>query len=277
MRKLGCLTAAVIGGILLAGPALAKGPKPIPERGQKVADSEFGGFVSLGAGFSPDYEGSDDYDATPLGVAMLFWEGYYAQLLGPSLKVNLVPMENVDFGPTISYGGGRDDDVEDDKVKLLREVDEALEVGFFAEYRFTNNMDPRYQISVGLDVAKDIDDGHEGAIVTASLGYERPVFGDVTWSVGASATYADDDYMETYFTIDANNASRSGLSRFDAEGGIKDVGLSTSLSYDFGESWNVTGLLSYTRLIGDAADSPIVDDRGSADQLFGGLTVGYAF
>ncbi|MCG8508781.1 MAG: MipA/OmpV family protein [Rhodospirillales bacterium] len=129
MKYLRCLTAALIGGVLLAGPALAKGPKPTPAQEAKGGDSEFGGFVSFGAGFSSDYEGSDDYEVTPLGIVMLSWQGYYARILGPSLKVNVVPMENFDFGPTVSYGGGRDDDVEDEKVKLLREVDESLEVG----------------------------------------------------------------------------------------------------------------------------------------------------
>ncbi|MBL6946966.1 MAG: MipA/OmpV family protein [Rhodospirillales bacterium] len=269
MRKAAFLGTVLAGGILAAGPALAK--EPGDEEGG------FGGFVMAGAGFSSDYDGSDDYEFMPMALLHLSWDGYYANIAGPSVKINVVPFNNFDFGPTLSYGGGRDDDVEDDKVKLLREVDDSLEIGFFAEYRIANPADPRYEISVGLEAAKDVNDGHDGTLVTASLGYQRPVFGSFVWSLGTSASYADDDYMNAYFDIDANNASRSGLARFDAEGGIKDVGLSTSLSYRFGESWNVAGRVSYTRLIGDAADSPVVDDRGSADQLFGGITIGYGF
>ena len=263
------LAAAVIGGVFLAGPALAQSPGG--------GDKEFGGFVMLGAGFGSDYEGSDDYGGMPVAMLQLNWQGYYIQARGPSLKVNVIPAENFDFGPTLSYGGGRDDDVEDDKVKLLREIDDSVEAGLFAEYRIPNQADPRYEVSFGLDASKDVGDGHDGTQIAVSAGYRRPVLGDLIWSMGLSATYADDNYMESYFTIDADNAARSGLARFDAEGGFKDVGLSTSLSYNFAESWRVTGMLSYTRLIGDAADSPVVADRGSENQLFGGLAVGYAF
>ena len=269
MRKAECLGLVFVGCVLAAGPTLAKGP-----------GGEGGGFRGLvmgGVGFTSDYEGSDAYGITPLAAAHLSWEGFYAHIAGPSVRLNVVPFDNFDFGPTLGYRGGRDDDVEDEKVKLLREVEDSLEVGFFAEYRFVNRADPRYKMSVGLKAAKDVNDGHDGSLVTASLGYNRPVFESFIWSLGTSVSYADDNYMNAYFDIDADNASRSGLARFDAEGGIKDVGLSTSLSHKLGESWNVAGRVSYTRLVGDAADSPVVDDRGSADQLFGGITVGYGF
>jgi outer membrane scaffolding protein for murein synthesis (MipA/OmpV family) len=39
----------------------------------------------------------------------------------------------------------------------------------------------------------------------------------------------------------------------------------------------LTGLAAYSRLLGDAEDSPIVDDRGSANQLLGGVLLNYTF
>ncbi len=39
--------------------------------------------------------------------------------------------------------------------------------------------------------------------------------------------------------------------------------------------WNVTAIGGYTRLLNDDADSPIVDDVGSADQFFVGIAVSY--
>ena len=35
--------------------------------------------------------------------------------------------------------------------------------------------------------------------------------------------------------------------------------------------------MNYTRLINDAADSPIVDNRGSANQFFTGASINYSF
>ena len=40
---------------------------------------------------------------------------------------------------------------------------------------------------------------------------------------------------------------------------------------------NTPEQVAYKRLLDDAADSPVVDDEGSADQLFGGLLVTHGF
>ena len=37
------------------------------------------------------------------------------------------------------------------------------------------------------------------------------------------------------------------------------------------------GILRYTRLVGDAEDSPVVDDEGDENQFFGGVLVKYSF
>lgn len=41
--------------------------------------------------------------------------------------------------------------------------------------------------------------------------------------------------------------------------------------------WSVTAVAGVSRLIGDAADSPIVEDLGDATQLTGALLLGYGF
>ena len=98
-----------------------------------------------------------------------------------------------------------------------------------------------------------------------------------TLSVGASLTYGDSDYTETYFGVDAVDAGRSGLRQFDADAGIRDVRVPLMAMFSFSESWHLVGGVIYTRLLGDAADSPVTDDRGSENQFFAGLGLAYAW
>jgi outer membrane scaffolding protein for murein synthesis (MipA/OmpV family) len=58
---------------------------------------------------------------------------------------------------------------------------------------------------------------------------------------------------------------------------LKDAGVTVSYSYAFAERWGVTALARYDRLLNDAADSPIVDDRGDANQFILGLLVNFTF
>jgi outer membrane scaffolding protein for murein synthesis (MipA/OmpV family) len=76
--------------------------------------------------------------------------------------------------------------------------------------------------------------------------------------------------MESYFKIDGNNAARSGLDTYDAGGGFKDIGLNVMTTFKPWEHWGFMGLLGYKRLIGDAEDSPVVEDEGEANQFSGG-------
>jgi len=93
----------------------------------------------------------------------------------------------------------------------------------------------------------------------------------------ASTTYANSDYMDAYFSVNSHNIGRSTLDYYDADAGFKDVGLTCVISYQFNKNWGATGVLGLTRLIGDAADSPVVDDAGDENQFLAGIMGTYRF
>jgi outer membrane scaffolding protein for murein synthesis (MipA/OmpV family) len=92
-----------------------------------------------------------------------------------------------------------------------------------------------------------------------------------------SSTWADEDYMSSYFGIDAADAARSGLDEFSADEGFKDVTFGGGVSYRLFDRWSVSAIATYARLIDDAADSPVVDDVGDENQFFAGALVNYTF
>jgi outer membrane protein len=49
------------------------------------------------------------------------------------------------------------------------------------------------------------------------------------------------------------------------------------VTYSFASGFSITGLASVTQLLGDASDSPVTDDEGSATQLLGGAILNYNF
>lgn len=126
--------------------------------------------------------------------------------------------------------------------------------------------DPRW------DVSDEI-----GGLFTLRTHYTAPVGGSWRFHGGVESTYASKDYMDEYFSINAGDSARSGLSTFNADDGFKDVGVDANLTYQFTNNWSATGTLKYTRLLGDAADSPVTDNNGDENQLFGGLLINYTF
>jgi MipA family protein len=230
--------------------------------------------IGAGAMVSPDYEGSDDYEVNPLPMVNISYKDRVF-LDGPSIGANLLiwdgtrPGDQLKIGPLLRYQMGREDD-DNDALKGLGSIDGSAEIGGFISYE-------NGPFSAGIKAFQDVGDGHEGMIVELEGGY-RHSFND-NWSMQASiaTTWADEDYTQSFFGIDSGQSLRSGYREYNAEAGFKDIGLSLGVSYSFAENWNVTGMAGYSRLIGDAADSPIVDKQGSADAFMTGLFVGYRF
>ncbi len=267
-------TTGIVGGMsAMPKGAAAQGQ---PGAASSAQQSPLSVTIGAGVGVAPDYEGSDDYRLLPLLALRAGDRGYTVETDRRGVKADLVPSRAIILGPILRYEGGRQD-VEDERVDRLPEVDAGLEAGLQAGYVFEGVGGPRAGLRLGLELVQEVAGGHGGMLVTPSIGWSTPVGQALRLSLGASTTWASDDYMENFFGIDARGAAASGLARYDAGAGIKDVGLSTVASYQVTDRVMVTGILSYKHLLGDAADSPVVQDRGTEHQAFFGLTVGYRF
>ena len=272
--KLARLGRALPAGLCLMGAASAMADEPKPDQSKG-----FNGYVNLGAAVVPDYEGSSDYMPAPAFAGKLGYDEYYVELRGPKLRANVMPQVlpfGLDFGPSLAYRFGRDD-VENDRVDRLRDVDGTLAAGAFVKLYTGSLLQERDELAFEVESLTGVGDHRDGTTIKFGPSYSFSPWERVRLGVKASATWADDRYSATYFGIDADNAARSGFSRYDAQGGIKDIGLSINATYMWTENWGVTGMIGVTQLVGDAANSPIVDDAGSATQGMASLGVVYNF
>ena len=67
--------------------------------------------------------------------------------------------------------------------------------------------------------------------------------------------------MSAYFGVDSKNSLKSGIKAYDADSGFKDFGITVPLRYNASDHWSIMGVVGYKKLIGDASDSPIVEDE----------------
>jgi outer membrane protein len=226
------------------------------------------GMAGLGAGIIPDYEGSEDYKGTPLFMFSQNYEnGRFVKLMGTNLKVNLIPDKQYSLGPVLNYRMSRDK-VDNDQVQAMNKVDAAIEIGGFAGVDVNN-------LLLGLEVLADVSDAHDGVTAQATAGYRWKAMPALTLTPGVFLTYASDDYMDTYFSVNSSSRGSSTLPRYSADAGFKDVGLNLVASYTPWEKWGIMGLFSYKMLLNDAKDSPVVDDVGDKNQMSVGLMATY--
>lgn len=223
---------------------------------------------------APTYEGSKEYEA--VGFPYLFpvfgngAPGFFSRIDARGLddiRFKAIERDGFVAGPLAGYNLGRDED-DGDLLKGLGDVDGGVVAGAFVGYSLGPVMlDASFNNTFG-------DDG--GYLIRLGASIERPMRDRTTVTGRVGATYADEEYMQNYFGVTAAQAATSvaGLGAFDADAGFKDVFAEIGLKADFGGNWSARTNLRYSRLIGDAADSPIVE---SEDQFSATLGLSYTF
>ena len=94
--------------------------------------------------------------------------------------------------------------------------------------------------------------------------------------------FVSDNFADYYFSVTPAQRVATGLPAFTAEGGLNRVGTLAILSYDLDNNalnggLSLTGIGGYSRLLGDAADTPFTALRGDPNQFILGLGVAYTF
>lgn len=262
------IRSAIIGALLFT-PAIALA------QDKPAKSDEFSGYTTIGVAAVPDYEGADDHRILPLVDGKLFLGERYLAVEGPAIRANVLNSQTFEFGPVASFTFGRDDAIKDRAVARLGTIDDAYEVGLFGAVNF--DIADTHKLRLGVQGVHDVSNVHDGLVVSANATYSTTVGERLSVMVDVGASYASDDYAATYYSITPAGSVASGLTAFNAKGGLKDVGAQLTASYRIGDNWGFAANAGYRRLLGDFADSPVVSKGGSADQLSGGVGVFFTF
>ncbi|WP_420006252.1 MipA/OmpV family protein [Arenibacterium sp. LLYu02] len=216
-----------------------------------------------GAFYGPTFEGSNESEATGLPFFSVTYDDRFTLGIdGLSAKV----YDNSGFSLTTKLGyefGWTEDD--DPDLAGLGDVEGGATLGFGIEY----NADP---FIVYADIDRSLGDS-EGLVGKFGVEVSRPV-GRVLLGAGLSATYADANHMQSYFGVTTAQSAASGYATYTPEAGFKRADLELSATYMFSENWMLRGQVEFGQLLGDAADSPIVQEK---TQTTAGLFVAYRF
>lgn len=230
--------------------------------GQTLSDWDV--MVGAGAIYAPKFEGSDEFEIVPVPVISATFGRVRVDPDG--LTVNVLESNGFKFTLNGGYefGGGRKES-DSRHLRGLGDVDAGGIVGVQVSYE----MGP---MEFYAKMEKTIG-GSESLLgeVGANVSHHVDRF---ILSAGASATFADDNHMDSYFGVTAAQSARSGLRQYNANAGLKRFDLEASVTYLATENWFVQGQAGVGFLTGDAKDSPIVQDHVQPSAM---LLVGYKF
>lgn len=226
--------------------------------------------LGLGVGAMPAYEGASSYTTT----------------LNP-----LINLERLNIPGVVDIGG----DGVTAGLKLAPSVSVVRErkSADFAALAGLNDIEATYALGarVGYEIgiadgvsaqpylaARYAFGGAQGLVGEFGLDMTARLTPELTLVAGPVVAFASENYMDRYYGVSAAEATATGgrLAEFDPTGGIKSVGVKAALKYEFVTDTFLNLEGSYTRVVGSAVNSPIVQS-GSETALTAGIGISRRF
>jgi outer membrane protein len=126
-------------------------------------------------------------------------------------------------------------------------------VGMFASYT-------RDWLSIRGSIS-DAVAHHEGVLASLAVEAKYHATQRLTLSIGPEITWVNNQYAQTFFGLNAAQSQIAGIAPYTAKNGINTVGGSAGAMYMLTDHWSLGTHVSYGKLQGDAADSPVTTDK----------------
>lgn len=230
--------ALTLGGSGFVGPRF---------EGSKKSSLQFSPIISLGKqGIGPRYVSRNDSPSLSLFDEGAFRAGIAGKLVMP-----------------------RDPD-DERALRGMREIKLGAEAGGFAEVYPTEFLRVRGEVRQGIR-------SHHGVVGDIAADAFVDVTPNIRVSGGPRVRLASADYFDHYYGVSAARAATGGPSEYNPSGGLHSLGVGGAVDWKPTENITASSFVEYRRLMGPAADSSLVRERGSENQLVIGISASYKF
>lgn len=239
--------------------------------------------ISLGGGvaIAPQYSGDDDYAVLALPFARVTYDDVFYASIPEGANLKLFDEGGLSVVSTAKFIFDREEDgdapfqiggSQTTDLIGLGDVSSTIELGGALSYGVD-----KWTLTAAMRQGLG---GHDGLIGELSARYSTSIRGygpPIRLSLGPSLNFGDTDYMNAYYGVTAAQSAASGLSPYRASGGLYSVGLSFSATAPVSNRSAIFLQGSLSQLTGNVKDAPLVTERGSRTQAFGGVFWVYTF
>ena len=202
---------------------------------QDPPQAELGTLLGLGLRSRPDYDGASKQELEPIPVIRYYGRTLFARTTQGVLEggARFALARGLDAGVQLAYEGGND----------RTDVDPGASIGAHLEWDTRVGPAPvnllgRVRRHLDSDLGTQFD-LRAAAGVYGSAALKAWVFGQATW--------ATDEWVRSYYTT--------------GDGGLLFTAFGVEGAYELNRKWVALASVSLRRLQGDAASSPITEDK----------------
>ncbi len=245
LRRIRAMTCAAAGVALFSPTSVLAQTQPYKSvQEQKLWSLEVGGGPVYG--FSANGGSTRETNLTPW-ISFTYDNRFYVNGLD-GVGYNLIHVDDLRVGGQLRprYASGNA------AGGTLERPDFGIDATVYAFKRLAHN------VVVGGRVTHDLSGVSDGTQLFASVGHQKVTRVGLLQTIGYVRA-GDRKVVSAYYGITPADSIASGLPAYSPGGGVQNAGVAALLMVPFGDRYGAGGFINYERVLGDAADSPLVD------------------
>jgi MipA family protein len=265
MRSVSAAVFSVGAALLTSPPASAQAFDVVRLYGAS-SDSDKG-MIGAAVIAGRQYQGSDERRTLVLPVFDYQWTSGWFAGTSNGLGYDFSRRPDMNYGVRVTADLGRKES-RSSALRGMGDVDVRPEIGAFYNYAVSREFALTSSLRYGAGNERN------GMLVDLGAAYAFALTPQWRLGVGVAATYANAQYLQSYFGVTPSQAARSAYSAYTPSAGVRDVRANAALTYSWNPQWSVTTALSASALQGDAKSSPLTRQSSSVTGVVG---VAYRF
>ncbi len=220
---------------------------------------------------APRFEGAARNQLAFQPMISLGKHGNAARFTSRNDNISLGILDNGFFraGVAGKFIWGRDGSTHRD-IDGLSKVRFGGELGGFVDVYPTDFVRLRGEMRRGIR-------SHDGVVVDLAADAFLDFSDTIRISGGPRLSWASRGYYNAYYGVDAAESAASGLSQYSPGSGFRSVGVGGAITWQATDALETSVFAEYERLMGPAANSSLVRERGSRNQFTIGTSAVYRF
>ncbi|WP_084168956.1 MipA/OmpV family protein [Paraburkholderia acidipaludis] len=213
--------------------------------------------LGVGSTFEPRYDGSDRYRMLAGPSIDIRYKDLLFASTGEGIGVNVLQGPNWRVSVAAVYDLGRRAHDDPPELNGLGNINPAPEMKIAGEYVISKD----FPLVLRAAFTRSLG-GSNGW--SGDFGAYMPLPGSndrFYWFAGPSVTVADATYMQSWFGVTPQQAVDSGYRPYSAGAGLKSAGFGITMVYFVNKHWFLSADGALRRLLGSAADSPVVQSK----------------
>ncbi|MFM2398088.1 MAG: hypothetical protein RL341_245 [Pseudomonadota bacterium] len=271
MKRKTVISTRIVHGVRCLVAAAAASPVIVLAQGMEIGPSppmrsEFEGMIGLGVNYGPEYLGSDELKARALPLINARWKNGFFAGFPSGIGFNFAPEKPLQFGLAVRADLGRKES-DSDYLRGMGDIKTRPEYSGFASFTL-NDVTLRTSLNYGST------NDRKGLLLNVGGVYGVPLTKSSRLAFSLDTTFANEEYMQSYFGVTSAQSIASGYSIYSPGAGMRDVRLGVNYLYLFSREISLNAGLTASQLLGDAKDSPLAR---SASGVSGRIGMSYRF